>query len=82
MLEECVRRACQTAGGELGVDLHRHVRGVMRAWCSDGADLSVPLLAARAFPGLAFHAWDEAHSAQLHERGRRDHDNGPAAGHG
>ena len=64
MLEECVRRACQTAGGELDVDLHKHVRGEMRAWCSDGADLSVPLLATRAFPGLAFYAWDEAHSAQ------------------
>eukprot|EP00959_Pyramimonas_sp_CCMP1952_P031009 650401-Pyramimonas_sp.AAC.1 len=27
----------------------------MRAWCSDGADLSVPLLATRTFPGLAFY---------------------------
>ena len=33
MLEDCVRRACQTAGGGLDVDLHKHVSGQMRAWC-------------------------------------------------
>ena len=64
MLEDCVRRACQAAGGELDVDLHKHVREETRAWCSDGADLNVPLAATATFPGLAFHAWDEAHSAQ------------------
>ena len=64
MLEDCVRRACLQGGGELDVDLHKHVRGEMRAWCSDGADLTVPLAATETFPKLAFHAWDEAHSAQ------------------
>merc|ERR1712091_790436 len=64
MLEDCVRRACQTAGGELDVDLHKHVREETRAWCSDGADLGVPLAATATFPRLAFHAWDESHSAQ------------------
>ena len=64
MLEACVRRACQTAGGEVDVDLHKHVREETRAWCSDGADLNVPLAATATFPRLAFHAWDEAHSAQ------------------
>ena len=64
MLEECVRRACQTAGGELDGDLHKHVRLETRAWCSDGADLSVPLAATATFPWLAFHAWDESHSSQ------------------
>ena len=64
MLEDCVRRACQTAGGELDVDLHKHVREETRAWCSDGADLGAPLAATATFPRLAFHAWDESHSAQ------------------
>ena len=64
MLEDCVRRACEAAGGELDVALHKHVQKELRAWCSDGADLNVPLLATRTFPGLRFHAWDEAHSAQ------------------
>ena len=64
MLEDCVRRACQTAGGEVDVDLHKHVREETRAWCSDGADLGVPLAATATFPRLAFHAWDESHSAQ------------------
>ena len=64
MLEDCVRRACQTAGGELDVVLHKHVREELRAWCSDGADLGVPLAATATFPRLAFHAWDESHSAQ------------------
>ncbi len=26
MLENCVRRACQTAGGDVAVDLHKRVR--------------------------------------------------------
>jgi hypothetical protein len=64
MIEDCVRRACQTAGGELDVKLHKHVRAETRAWCSDGADLDVPLAASSTFPGLTFHAWDESHSAQ------------------
>lgn len=64
MLEDCVRRACQTEGGEVDVVLHKHVREETRAWCSDGADLGVPLAATAAFPSLNFHAWDEAHSAQ------------------
>ena len=45
MLEDCVRRACQTAAGDLDVDLHKHARQETRAWCSDGADLGVPLAA-------------------------------------
>ena len=64
MLEDCVRRACQTAGGELDVELHKHVVKETRAWCSDGADLGVPLAATATFPHLAFHAWGESHSAQ------------------
>ena len=57
MLEDCGRRACQTAGGEVDVELHKHVREETRAWCSDGADLDVPLAATATFPRLAFHAW-------------------------
>ena len=64
MLESCVRRACQTAGGELDLAYHKHVRQETRAWCSDGADLSVPLAATATFPHLRFYAWDESHSAQ------------------
>ena len=64
MLEDCVRRACQAPGGEVDVDLHKHVREETRAWCSDGADLNVPLAATATFPRLSFHAWDESHSAQ------------------
>ena len=54
MLEDCVRRARQTAGGELGVELRKHAREEMRAWCSDGADLTAPLAATAMFPRLAF----------------------------
>ena len=36
----------------------------MRAWCSDGADLQVPMAASASFLGLKFYAWDEAHGAQ------------------
>ena len=43
MLENCVRRVCQTAGREVDVDLHKHVQAQTRAWCSDGADLDVSL---------------------------------------
>ena len=64
MLEACVRRACLAIGGELDTKLHQHVREQTRAWCSDGADLQVPLAASASFPGLAFHAWDESHSSQ------------------
>ena len=64
MLEACVRRACLSASGEVDTKLHQHVRDQTRVWCSDGADLQVPLLASGSFPGLVFHAWDEAHSAQ------------------
>ena len=64
MLEDCVRRACQALGGEVDVDLHKHVREETRAWVSDGADLGVPLAATATFPHLAFHGWDEPHSAQ------------------
>ena len=64
MLESCVRRACVSLNGELEVKLHQHVREQTRVWCSDGADLNVPLAASAFFPGLRFHAWDEAHSAQ------------------
>ena len=48
----------------MDVDLHKHVRVETRAWCSDGADLDVPLAATATFPGLVFHAWGEPHSAQ------------------
>ena len=64
MLEDCVRRACQALGGEVDVDLHKHVREETRAWVSDGADLGVPLAATATFPHLEFHGWDESHSAQ------------------
>ena len=64
MLEACVRRACLSASGEVDTKLHQHVRDQTRVWCSDGADLQVPLTASGFFPGLVFHAWDEAHSAQ------------------
>ena len=64
MLEACVRRACLTDSGEVDTKLHQHVREQTRAWCSDGADLKVPLAASAFFPGLAFHAWDESHSSQ------------------
>ena len=64
MIEECVRRACQSPGGHIDVKLHQHVCAQTRAWCSDGADLGVPTAASASFPGLKFHAWDESHSAQ------------------
>ncbi len=64
MIEDCVRRACQTAGGELDICLHQPVCNETRAWCSDGVDLDVPKSASGTFPHLAFHAWDESHSAQ------------------
>ncbi len=64
MLEACVRRACLSASGEVDTKLLQHVREQTRVWCSDGADLKVPLAASAFFPGLVFHAWDEAHSAQ------------------
>ena len=64
MLEACVRRACLSANGEVDTRLHQHVREQTRVRCSDGADLQVPLAASAFFPGLVFHAWDEAHSAQ------------------
>ena len=64
MIEACVRRACLAPSGDLDTKLHQHVQKQTRAWCSDGADLDVPLVASASFPGLAFHAWDEAHSAQ------------------
>ena len=64
MLEDCVRRACQALGGEVDVDLHKHVREETRAWVSDGADLGVPLAATATFPHMGFHGWDESHSAQ------------------
>ena len=64
MLEACVRRACISSSGEVGTKQLLHVREQMRVWCSDGADLQVPLAASASFPGLAFHAWDESHSAQ------------------
>ncbi len=64
MLEACVRRACLSASGEVDTKLHQHVRDQTRVWCSDGADLQVPMTASASFPGLVFHAWDEAHSAQ------------------
>ena len=64
MLEESVRRACQSVTGDIDVKLHQHVRTQARAWCSDGADLGVATAASGSFPGLKFHAWDESHSAQ------------------
>ena len=64
MLEESVRRACLNGSGEVDAKLLQHVQKQTRVWCSDGADMTVPLVASAFFPGLAFHAWDEAHSAQ------------------
>ena len=49
MLESCVRRACLSVNGELDVKLHQHVREQTRVWCSDGADLKVPLAASDLF---------------------------------
>jgi len=64
MLEACVRRACVSPGGEVDTKLLQHVREQTRVWCSDGADLQVPLAASAFFPGLVYQAWGEAHSAQ------------------
>ena len=64
MLEECVRRSCLAIGGDLDTELYKHVREQTRAWCSDGADMDVPLAASANVPRLSFHAWDEAHSGQ------------------
>ena len=64
MLETNVRRACLNGSGEVDTKLLKHVQAQTRVWCSDGADLQVPLAASAFFPGLVFHAWDEAHSAQ------------------
>ena len=50
MLESCVRRACLAESGEVDIKLHQHVREQTRAWCSDGADLSVPLAASAFSP--------------------------------
>ena len=51
MLEACVRRACLSASGEVDTKLHQHVREQTRVWCSDGADLQVPLAASASFLG-------------------------------
>ena len=64
MLETSVRRACLNGSGEVDTRLLKHVQTQTRVWCSDGADLPAPLAASAFFPGLVFHAWDEAHSAQ------------------
>ena len=56
MLEACVRRACLSPAGEVDTTLPQHVREQTRVWCSDGADLNVPLAASAFFPGLVFHA--------------------------
>ena len=64
MIEACVRRACMTLNGELHVKLHQHVREQTVAWCSDGADLKVPLAASGELPNFKFTSWDESHSAQ------------------
>ena len=49
MLEACVRRACLSASGEVDTKLHQHVRDQTRVWCSDGADLQVPMTASGSF---------------------------------
>ena len=64
MLEASLRKACLSTSGDLDVQLHHHVREAMWAWCSDGADLDVPLAASAFCPNLVFHGWDESHSAQ------------------
>ena len=65
MIEECVHRASLLSGtGEVDTKLHQHVQAQTRVWCSDGADLEVPLAASAFLPELKFHAWDEAHSSQ------------------
>ena len=63
MLESCVRRAAVSASADLNVELHSHIREKVRVWTSDGADRDVGLAATGPFPNLAFHAWDESHSA-------------------
>ena len=64
MLEACVRRPCILSRGTVDTKLYQHVREQTRVWCSDGADLNVPLAASGTFTGLAYHAWDESHSGQ------------------
>ena len=56
----CVSISQRRSGHQAASD----VRDQTRVWCSDGADLQVPMAASASFPGLVFHAWDEAHSAQ------------------
>ena len=48
----------------LSAQSNQYVRQQMRALCSDGADLQVPMAASVTFPGLKFYAWDEAHGSQ------------------
>ncbi len=40
------------------------MRKETRAWCSDVADLDVPVAASTTFPHLSFRAWGESRSAQ------------------
>ena len=73
MLETCVRKVAVTAAGDVNLALHSHVRDNIRVWTSDGADRDVGLAATGAFSGLAFHAWDESHSAgRLFQNALRD----------
>jgi hypothetical protein len=50
MLETSVRRACLNGSGEVDTKLLKHVQAQTRVWCSDGADLQVPLAASAFFP--------------------------------
>ena len=56
-------RAAVSVSADVNVELHRHIREKVRCWTSDGADRDVGLAATGPFPNLAFHAWDESHSA-------------------
>ena len=73
MLEECVRRATLSATGDIQPATFEHVKKNVRAWASDGADRDVAFAATSVFPGLCFHAWDEAHSGvKLLQQALRD----------
>ena len=63
MVEAAVRELARKQNGTIDVDLHQHVSERVRVWTSDGADQDVGLALSGGFSHLAFHAWDESHSA-------------------
>ena len=63
MVEAAVRDLARRQNGTIDVDLHTRVSGRVRVWTSDGADGNVGRALSGPFRGMAFHAWDESHSA-------------------